>query len=577
MPISKAQTKKQRFRQLQENKRPFEKLYQLIARYIDMRSVYFSDQGQSTITNIIPEEIQNNDVSHISESASSALLGALWPNGASSFRIDRHRSIPDTQEIKNFFKEIVNPNMVDVMDNHRNGLLLALEEAISEFVNFGVTSVFIKENPDSFTKPVSYTCWDVKGNFIDENSDKFVDTIARLKQMDVRTAVEEYGYKNVSVKIQRSYNSQLYEEKVIVLIMIEPRDVTKQIKKGNLGMPFEITHMEFDTNKMLSEGGFEEFPVPTARYKKKPDEVWGRGAGGQAMPDVIELNVIWEAITIAFEKYLDPPLGVLDDGRMGGGDIDTSAGSLVVIQTDAGTRKISDVIAPIITTSEPSGAIGLIDKLTQSVSQHFMLDRLLDLNNQTEMTLGEAQIRDSLRSDSLRKVYARSIAELFIPIITRTFNILFRRGFFGVIPGSTQELEFILSGREYTYLPDAIIKSIVQGKDFYKIRFISPAARMLQIEESNGIITILRVATEAAAAFPHALDSFNIDDMLTRLAAILGVSVEVLNSTDTVKLIRENRAQLNAQETQIAQAKEISEIRRNEAQAQATADKNEQV
>ena len=274
-------------------------------------------------------------------------------------------------------------------------------------------------------------------------------------------------------------------------------------------------------------------------------------------------------MTIAFEKFLDPPLGLLDDGRLGGSDVDTSAGSLTVFSVDSIVNNLSSIVAPLFQTGEPSGAVVLTEKLLQSITQHFMLDRLLDLNNKTEMTLGEANIRDSLRSDSLRKVYARVTAELIIPVIIRTFNILFRKGLFGVIPGSEQEMEFLLIGRDYNYLPDDIINAILQDKDFFEIRFISPAARMLQTEEANGIMSVLRVTTEAGAVFPNALDSFNIDAMLKRLSEILGVSIDVLNSTETVLLIRQIRAQAETEAAKLEQADRIADINMKNSQAAA--------
>ena len=442
-----------------------------------------------------------------------------------------------------------------------------MEEAITELNKYGVCSVSIKDVPNNLNKPTSYTCWDVKGNFIDENNDKFIDTMYRWWDADVGQVVKEYGLENVGTRTRKLYETNKLEDKVLVAITIEPRDVRDQGKPGSAGMPIESLHFEWDTNKILRESGFADFPVPTARYKKKPDEVWGRGAGGQSIPDVIELNAVWEALTIAFEKFLDPPLGLLDDGRLGGGDIDTSAGSLTVFSVDSVVNNISSIVAPLFQTGEPSGAVVLTEKLLQSISQHFMLDRLLDLNNQNEMTLGEANIRDSLRSDSLRKVYARVIAELLIPIINRTFNILFRKGLFGVIPGSEQEMEFILLGRDYTYLPDDIIDAIMQDRDFYEIRFISPAARMLNTEEANGIMSVMRVASEAGAVFPEALDTFNVSAMLTRLSQILGVSIEVLNSTETVQLIRQSRAAAQQNQADLENADKVADINMKNSQA----------
>ena len=94
---------------------------------------------------------------------------------------------------------------------------------------------------------------------------------------------------------------------------------------------------------------------------------------------------------------------------------------------------------------------------------------------------------------------------------------------------------------------------------------------MLQTEEADGLIKILELASGLAANGSDAVDQFNIDDMVKRLASILGVSVDVINSTEVVQVTRQNRANTNAQAAQIAQAKEVSEINRNNSQAQATA------
>ena len=92
---------------------------------------------------------------------------------------------------------------------------------------------------------------------------------------------------------------------------------------------------------------------------------------------------------------------------------------------------------------------------------------------------------------------------------------------------------------------------------------------MLQTEEANGIISVLRVTTEAGAVFPNALDSFNIDAMLKRLSQILGVSIDVLNSTETVQLIRQGRAEAQAAQTQLEQADVIADINMKNSQAAA--------
>lgn len=570
MPSEIIQAKKRRFRELKQQKRPFERMFELISKYINMRETNFGETNRVDYYNIIPEDLNSNEAAHISDTSSSALLGALWPNGAMSFRLNPHRSVPKNPTVLNWFKNVVNATMFEYMDSPESGLLVAIEEAINEYNDYGAASIHVRENQDYF-KPVSYSCWNIKTNYIDEDKDGFVDTIYHMEEMDVRTVVNTYGIDKVSGATKKLYQAGEYEDKVLVLITIEPRNkFSKSNRKGSLGMPIETMHIEYNNDVILYESGFPEFPTPTARYKKKPGEVWGRGSGGQALPEVIELNAIWEAITLAYEYLLDPAVGVLDDGRLGAGDIDTSPGGVNVFSVDGSINR-ADPIFPINIVQEPTAVLTLVERLVNSISQHYMLDRLLDLNNNNEMTLGEANIRNSLRSDSLRRPYARITTELLVPVITRTFSVLFRRGYFGVVPGSQQEMDAILEGRPYTYIPEEILPFILMGKDFYDVHFISPAARMIQNEEANGIMSVLELSTNMSQVQPDILDLFNLDEMVIRLSEILGITIDVINSTEAVQQVRQARQQMQQQQMQLAAQREISEINRNNAQAQATA------
>lgn len=40
----------------------------------------------------------------------------------------------------------------------------------------------------------------------------------------------------------------------------------------------------------------------------KPKMSWGRSPGMEALPDVLEVNTIWESVTIAIEKDIKPPI-----------------------------------------------------------------------------------------------------------------------------------------------------------------------------------------------------------------------------------------------------------------------------
>lgn len=570
--MATAHEKLERWQQLKDKRVGFNNAFTLIARYVDMMELHFTDTTEfNTTGNLIPDDVMDNTASHISQKAASSLLGSLWPNGASSFNMTPHpQNIPDSQAVRDWFKNVVNPVMHDKMDDPQSGLQTALDEAVSEAMNYGTGSVGAFEKPDP-NRPIRYKPHNIKCNYIAEGPDGIVDTDYFCENLTVKQVIQRFGRDAVSATVIELADEKQWNDIVQILTTIEPRNPDELGREGVLGAPFEVVELEVETKHIINESGFAEFPVPTVRITKKMGEVWGRGPGVNALPEIIELNVIWEATTLAIEKLLDPPLALLDDGRLGAGDIDTSPGALNVL-TVSGKIAGDKVISPIFTVGDIRNVAPLLDKLSASVNNHYYLDRLLDLNNQNEMTLGEANIRNSLRGDSLVSVYRRFTAELFTPLVIRTFNILLQRGFFGVIEGSLEEAELLADGvMTITHIPNEILSAVVRGLDIYKIEYISPAARMVQSQETSGIVSTIEMVSNIGGTFPQAIDNFDIDAMVKRLAQLMGVSIEVLKSTEAVQAGRAIQAERAARQNQLTEAREISEIQRNTSQAQATA------
>jgi len=384
-----------RFQKLRGKKRPFEHVFSLISKFIRMKTMSFSDLTRYFDFTVIPEDLMNNSVHDISNRAVQSILGSIWPNGASSFRLVPHRELQDNEINRMFFKE-VNNIFVDVMDDDQSGLPVALQEAIAEAADFGAGSVFVHDTDFDDDMPVRYSGMNVKEAFIDENRFGFVDTYYRFTRMTVREIISEYGKDNVHQTVLKKFDSGEVDEMIEVLICIEPKSFYEKDKEGRDGMAFESCHIDHTHKHKMRESGFREFPCPTIRFWKMLGEVWGRCPGIHSLPDVIQLNAIFEAVEIAYETFLRPPLALLDDGRLGCGSVDTSPDGLTVLSSPS-KGSVKDIIAPLYTVGDPSGATSLITHLIDSVNNHYGTDRLLDLNNQNEMTLGEANIRNDLR------------------------------------------------------------------------------------------------------------------------------------------------------------------------------------
>ena len=551
-------------KELKRRKNPWLAHFQLIGEYILTRKQSFTVQQEQGA--FLTRELFDNTGSKSNDVMASALIGSLWPNGAKSFRVIHARKIPDSPEVKSYF-DTVSGEMAAVMDDSRAGLTIALDEYMKDQGSFGTSGIGIFKNPKG-PLPIRYKAWNVKTMSIDENENGFVDTIYNETEKTVRKVVLEYGIENVSKKTRELFENGKIDSKVRVLHAIEPRIDADPLKFGNKDMPIASIHIELGSEKILRESGFEEMPVPVTRFLKALGEIYGRSSGMAALPDIVEINAIWEATTVAIEKAMDPPLGMLSDGDLGPAVIDTSAGAINVFNV-VGRAGKQQPIFPLFTVGEIQNVVALIEKRTQAITEHFFIDRLLDLNNDTRMTLGEAQLRNELRAASLGSIFARQEAEMFTPLITRTFNLLLEGGHLGVIKGSQEEIDLRVKGIEPLLIPESVARAMINGEEVFDIKYISPAKRAMQAEEVQGILASWNFTTGVAKVVPAIMDNLDPDISAQKIARLTGAPEEIVRSTQAIKDLRTLRAAELEKAEQMETLRQASEIARNAGQAQS--------
>lgn len=555
----------QRFKVLKNNKQSLRSLYSLISEYVYNRKYDGHDIPNSGI--FADEDIYDNTAQRANGIMANVMVNNIWPNGPRTFSLGRTWDTPDTEDVKEYFS-YVNQQMYSVMDNTKAGLQTALDEYMLDQGAFATSGIYVKEKEDDNAVPVRYEAWSIRGRYIDEGPDGNIDTIFSEISMTVRNAVKIYGYDSLSSKVKKDFDNGDVENKVKILHVIEPRVDRDKTKKGVKDMPIASIHIEISTRKIIKESGLEEMPVFIGRFSKVPGEIYGRSPAMVAMADILEINAVREAISIATEKQLDPPMAVYDDGALGAGSVDTSAGAINVFSV-TGRLNAGKPIEPLYTVGELQSSYTHIDTLKETINNHFYLDRLLDFNNETRMTLGEAQLRNALRGQSLGAFYARQENEVITPMIERTFNILLKRGRLGVLPGSKEEVEQVRRGIQPVYIPEELIQRMTNGEDFYEITYLSPAKRTMQSEELRGIIETANFAVQVAPASPEILDNIDFDKLIARVAKLSGAPMELIKDSDTVKKVRDARAKQQEDLMKMEQARQQSEIGRNVAQMNA--------
>ncbi len=543
--------------------------FQLIGEFIHGRKMEFTDSGREG--SFLNREQFDSTATRDNQIMASALVGALWQGARNTLKIVPSYGVTDNDANKKYYEFMLNV-IASAMDAPRAGLSTTLDEFMLDETSFGTAGIAVFENEDIATQtniPIRFSAWDVKTMHIAENKWGEVDTIYNETQMTISQAVEEFGVENLSKKSRELYAKDKGDlEKIRVLHVIEPRLNRNINKLGNKDMPIASINIELGgADKILRESGFESMPVKVVRFSKLLGEVYGRGSGGAALPDAIELNAIWEAVTIALEKLLDPPMGVLSDGDLTP-VIDTSAGAMTVFNV-TGRMGNQPPVFPLHTVGEPRAVEPLIVKLTESLSNHFFLDRLLDLNNDTRMTFGEAQIRNELRAASLGSIFSRQIGEGLVPVTERTVEILFKQGRLGVMPDSEEAFS---GDKEVMVIPEEIAEKIRNGLEFYNIKFISPAARAMNAEQVQGLLASLQFTTQAAQLDEDARDVIDVDKAIKKIAELTGAPEEIVKTLPAIEALRKARNTAAAQNAELESERVKSEIARNYAQAKAVAE-----
>lgn len=542
---------KKDFDRLKNARSNWDRMYQALGEYVSMVKQNF--EGQPADGEFLMDEIFDSTGAYAAINAASAMSGMLWAGSAKqSVFLDAPDDMEMTTEAAEFYEYITN-KLTSAFDDPKANFSLAFDEHLLDQRIFGTSGVGVERGEDSILK---FKPYGVKELYIDEGRDGRVNKIFLFYEWDAKRVVAEYGAENVSEKTRKSAEAKNGNVKVLVCIV--PRTEFKA-KRGALAMPYMSLHMEYDTCHPLKESGYSDLPIKVCRARKLSYEKYGRSEAMFALPDIKEANILREAVIVATEKNLDPPLGVLDDGVLGGGVIDTSAGAISVFNASEKSGN-SNPVFPLVTVGSIGDALVRLEKLEQTIAQHFYIDRLLDFNNETQMTFGEAQIRAGIRSASLSSLFAREIAEVLTPLVDRAASIMFQLGELGVVEGSDIHRERVAESKEFFVIPDEIVKRIESGQDIYRVGYRTQASKAARSEEYLSIIDIVGFNIQAMQVDPSTSMRVNLHEAIKQLSDIRGVPVGIIREDDEVEAMMAEQAQQQQAQATLEQAGQAAGI-----------------
>lgn len=564
-----------RHNKMKAEKTPFMNMYQAIAYFVRARRMDFT--STHTPGQFLTGQIWDSTATQAAHVAASTYVGQIFPTPDKTIRIDAPYSIRKKQsaEVLEYFDEVTK-RVRRAFSLPTAGFTTSYDEHWLDRVVFGMSGMRVEntKGEDEYTVPVRFRAVDAKRFCVAENASGFIDTIYDEHEMTVRQVVEEFSEKNVngnkgvSKKVRDKYDAGKFDEKVRILHAVEPKIKHEKYTYGNKNMPIGSIHIDLDSKFIMRESGFEEMDTFISRFWKDKSEIYGRSPASELLPEIITLDGFSETLIEAAEKTLGPPVAALTDA-ISGGVVDLSANAVNAVIDSTGVRDIGGkVIEPIITVGDMKPTYEEKMRLKDSIYTGFSVDRLLDLNNETRMTLGEANIRNELRGQSLSNVYSREIAEVCYPMVSRVVNIMFAKGLLGVVENGKEHLRLLAEGfdeEDILIIPNEIAKIVLNensDEEFFEITFISPAARILQQETILGIERTLEYAIRVQPIAPEVMDVINIDEVTRQIQFLTGAPSTLLRSPMEVEEIRQKREQTQQMALQLEAQKQQAETAR---------------
>ncbi len=398
---------------------------------------------------------------------------------------------------------------------NKSNLYNVLHQLYGELGIFGTGCMVILEDDEDIFRAVPFT---VGTYYLATNSKLRVDTMYREFTMTVRQLIDQFGKDKVSDSTLNQYENNNLDCWVDVVHLIEPNDERDISKVDSKNKPYRSVYYEkgAKSTDLLSESGFDEFPVMAPRWEVLGSDVYGYGPGAVAVGGSRALQVMQKRKAQAVEKMINPPMNVPSSAKANGFSLKPGA----INPYDATTGGN--------TVAQPSQSVNLpINYIMEDISAHqqrmrevFFADLFMMLTNdsRSNITAREIQERHEEKMLMLGPVLERLQPELLSPIIDRVFAVMMRNGH---LPPPPEE---------------------IQGMDL-RVEYISVMAQAQKLVGTGAIERISSFVGNLAGADPTVLDKIDLDQTVDQYSQAVGAPPDIIRSDEQVEEIRQQRAQ----------------------------------
>ncbi len=525
--------------------------YQLLETYILPRRGIFINPTTPTPNSMnkgqaINQNILNGTGTYAMRRCSSGLMSGLMSPSRPWFKLkpamgDRESADADAQA---WFEE-VEDRIYTVAG--RSNFYDSGAQMFEDLVTFGTAPMIIYEDEADVIRCYTPCC----GEYLAASSSaNRVESLYRQFLMTASAIVEMFGLENCPPDLQSMWQSKAgsLDVEFIVFHSIEPNFgvANGQEDVGVVEGGFEWREVYWLASSgqfPLSIRGFIDQPHICPRWATTSNDPYGRSAGMDVLPDVMQLQVEEARKAEAIEKMVRPPLLASMDMKNEPSSI--LPGHITYVNSIDATKGMR----PTYTVNpEIKEMMEDIAKVEQRIREGFFNDLfMMPEPDAKQMTAYEVSVRRQEKLQVLGPVIERLQNEALAPAIKRIFRIMERRGLLPPLPKSLQGVQI---GIEYVSMLSIAQKAAASAglQQF--------AATMINMEQSD----------------PSIADKWNRDVWTDHYSENLFVPKDILNPDKVVASLRKARAAQQQQQEAMQQGMAAVEAAKGLGQASTTPD-----
>lgn len=372
-----------------------------------------------------------------------------------------------------------------------------------------------------------------------------IDGLYRQFVMTVSQMVDFFGLKNCPAEIQSLWNqkgSGLDKER-IVAHSIEPNYAIdgKNIGKVPGGFTWREVYWVYGSasTRPLSMKGFVDQPFTATRWATQSNDAYGRGPGMDALPDVLQLQVMTRRMAEAIEKQVRPPL--IADMQLKNQPSSILPGAVTFVTNlgpGTGMRSIYEVNPDI------KAMAGNIQQIEERIKKAFFNDLFAMFAEvpQGKMTAYETAQRVQEKLSQVSPMIESFLSESLKPRLKCVFGIMKRKGLISPPPDSLKGIPL-------------------------DVEFVSILALASKAAATGGMERLAALIGNMAAIYPDSVDNLNPDLFIDEMNQLLGNPSKILRGPKEIAIMRQQRQQQQQDQQKMAEAQHMAKTAQIGAQA----------